>query len=292
MSDPRLPTLDQVCANAVRLPSAPALLPRLATVLQQENSTADDVREVIELDSALAASTLRLANSAYFGGRAVDTLDLAIIRLGQKEIYRLAALALVNRWETGFAEALGREPGDFCRHALCTALGAEVLAEKTGRVEPQVAYTAGLVADLGKLALLHSCAPFYPAVRACCEQQHCSWEKAEKSVLGYDHTEAGTRLLKQWRFPAVFVQAAEFQLRPAAAPADARPLIAHVQGGKYVATSMGPGVAEEEFLTTIDGDFLREWDITSERLEEAMPEVLERAARRLGDRLTHGAVNL
>ena len=55
MSDPRLPTLDQVCANAVRLPSAPALLPRLATVLQQENSTADDVREVIELDSALAA---------------------------------------------------------------------------------------------------------------------------------------------------------------------------------------------------------------------------------------------
>ena len=292
MPDLRPPSLDEVCADAVRLPCAPAMLPRLAEVLQKEESTAGDIQAIIELDSALAASTLRLANSAYFGGRAVDTLEQAVIRLGLKEVYRLAALALVNRWEAGHSLALRCEPGDFCRHALCTALAAEVLAEKTGQIEPQVAYTAGLISDLGKLALAQSCTSFYPAVRACCETTACTWEQAEKTVLGFNHAQVGGRLLRQWRFPEIFSQAAEFQFDPAAAPVAARPLLAHLHAGKYVATTMGPGVAEEGFLFTIHGAFLAEYGLTPGLVETAMPEVLERAARRLGKKLTHGAVNL
>ena len=66
---------------------------------------------------------MRLANSVYFTGSGkVDTVSDAVIRLGQHELYRLAALALVGRWE---AVSERGEPGDFCRHALCTALAAE-----------------------------------------------------------------------------------------------------------------------------------------------------------------------
>src|SRR5262245_6763190 len=119
------PTLAEVCTQALRLPCSPTLLPRLIAALQKEDSTASEIEALIRLASALAVATLRLANSAALsGGREVDSLEQAIIRLGQKEIFRLAALALVNRWESTHGEALGWEPGDFCRRALCTALAA------------------------------------------------------------------------------------------------------------------------------------------------------------------------
>jgi HD-like signal output (HDOD) protein len=292
MSLPPPPNLAEVCAKAERLPCAPNLLPKLVAVLQKEESSAEDIEAIIKLDSALAAATLRFANSAFFGGSPVDSISDAVMRLGLKEIYRLAALALVNRWEPTHGATLGWEPGDFCRYSLCTALGAEVLAERTEQIEPQMAYTAGLVHGIGKLALAHICTPYYPQVRATCAEKHCTWEEAERAVLGYHHAEVGARLLRAWRYPEPLALAAEFQINPAEGPADALALLAHLHAAKYLAISLGPGATEDGFLTTIHGDFLRESGFTPELLEEAMPLLLERAHARLGDKLTHGAVNV
>lgn len=288
---PPPPLLDDLCARALKLPSGPALLPRLIAALQDAESTAHEIERIISLDSALAAATLRLANSAAFAaGEPVADLDEAILRLGQREIYRLAALALVSRWETVHHANLRWAPGDYSRHALCTALAAEVLAEATERIDPATAYTAGLIGDIGKLALAFLCAPFYPAISECCAVAPCTWEQAEKSVLGYHHAEVGARLLRAWRFPAPFVLAVEHQLDPAAAPEAVRPLLAHLHAAKYLAVTLGPGVTEDGFLFSLQGNFLGEWGFTRELLEEALVEVRARAVERLGDKLALGLV--
>jgi len=286
------PSLDTVCARAVCLPCAPTLLPRLVAALQNEQGTAQEVESIIMLDAALAAATLRLANSAFFSAVAVDTVEDAIIRLGEREIYRLAALALVSRWDGGQMNALRWGPGDFARHALCRALAAEVLAELTGRLEPQSAYTAGLVCGLGKLALAHSGAAFYDAVRAHCERTNCTWDEAERSVFGYSHAEVGAKLLRTWHFPELFAVAAEFQMKPEEAPAEARSLLAHLNAARYLAASLGPGVGEDSYRGAVNGAFLEEMGFTSAILEAALPVVLERASARLGDSLTNGSVTL
>jgi HD-like signal output (HDOD) protein len=290
MSLPPPPTLDQVCEKALRLPCAPSLLPQLAAALQSDDSSAQEIERLISLDSSLAGATLRLANSAALGRGRVETLEEAVFRLGAREIYRLAALVLVCRWESGSTQLLRWAPGDFSRHALCTAIAAEVLAGMTGRIDPQLAYTAGLVCDLGKLALAHCCADYYPAVRACCAATHCTWEQGERSVLGYHHADAGARLLRTWKFPRLFALAAEHQLQPDSAPGEVQSLLAHLAAAKYLATAMGPAGLEEGFLAVVPGAFLTEWGFTSALLEEAMPVVLERASARLGESLTQGAV--
>lgn len=292
MSSPLPPSLDKVCEAALKLPCAPSLLPRLGQALQSDSSSSQDIERLISLDPSLAASTLRLANSAALGRGSVTTVEEAVFRLGAKEIYRLAALALVGRWEGGIKTGLRWSPGDFSRHALCTAIAAEVLAGITERIDPQLAYTAGLVSDMGKLALAHSCHDFYPAVRVCVEQTKCTWEQAERTVLGYHHADAGMRLLKAWNFPALFISAVEHQFAPMSAPAEALPLLAHLHAAKYLATAMGPGVMEEGFLTAIHGNFLTEWGFTTEILDSAMPIVLEKAASRLGEKLSTGAIAL
>jgi HD-like signal output (HDOD) protein len=282
------PTIEQVFERALRLPCSPAILPRLTAVLMDPDSSAEDIADVIKVDTALAASTLRLANSAYFSsGGPAETISQAVVRLGQRELYRLAALALVSRWEASSSRG---EPGDFCRHALCTALAAEVLAETSERVDPQTAYTAGLVCDFGKLAIAHACVAFFPAIRTHCATRGGTWSQAEREVLGYTHAEVGARLLKAWCFPEVLTIATEFCERPADAPENALALLAHLHAAKYVATSFGPGVSEDGFLFELNTPFLVEWGFTPELLQETMSIVHDRAKQRLQDKLTHGVV--
>jgi HD-like signal output (HDOD) protein len=285
------PSFEQVCSKALRLPCSPLLLPRLITVLAKEDSTADDLDAIIRIDPALASSTLRLANSAYFApATPVDSLSEAIFRLGQSETYRLAALSLTGRWMSIDIDGYRWEPGDFCRNSLCRAIAAQHLAERTGRVDPNVAYTAGLVSTVGKLAIAYACSDCFAEIRALQIAQNCTWLEAEHAILGYDFAEAGARLLQQWRFPQPLVDAAQFQFNPAQAPEETRPLLATLHAAQYLATAMGAGVSEEGFLFEINGAFLTEYGFTSTMLDEALPVVLERAFAVLNDRLNTGEV--
>ncbi len=288
------PALEEVCEQALRLPCAPSLLPRLITALQDNASGAGDIEAIIRLDPALSAATLRVANSAFFAtGEPVASVAEAVIRLGMREIFRLSALALINRWETGSGRGAYRgDAGDFCRHALCTALAAEALAEATERVDPQSAYTAGLVCDMGKLAVAHACGPLFPAIRLEQARMGGAWTRAEREVLGYDHTQVGAKLLETWNFPPALVTAARFSHQPLLAPEAARPLLAHLHAAKYLAICFGPGVAEDGFHFELNEPFLLEWGFTPEFLQEMLPVVLERATARLRDKLTVGAVAL
>jgi HD-like signal output (HDOD) protein len=287
------PSFDQVCAKALRLPCSPLLLPRLISVLAKEDSTADELESIIRIDPALASSTLRLANSAFFAAASpVDSLSEAIFRLGQRETYRLAALSLAGRWMSVEVDGYRWEPGDFCRHSLCRAIAAQHLAERTGRADPSVAYTAGLVSTVGKLAIAYTCGDCFAHIRAHQKAQNCTWLQAEHAVLGYDYAETGARLLQQWRFPPLLVAAAQFQFNPAQAPEDMRPMLATLHAAQYLATAMGAGVSEEGFLFEINGDFLIENGFTSTLLDEALPVVLERAFTVLNDQLNTGAVKL
>ena len=287
------PPFDEVCAKALQLPCSPALLPRLSAVLNHEDSTATDLEEIIRLDPPLASSTLRIGNSAFFAGSVpVETISEAILRLGHREIYRLAALSLAGRWMNVSVEGYHWEAGDFCRHALCRAIAAEHLAERTKLADPGLAYTAGLTCTAGKLAIAFACGEWFARIRQRQQTDGGTWVEAERAVLGYDYAQAGARLLTVWRFPASLVAAAEFQLQPAEGPEAARPLLAVLHAAQYLATAMGAGVTEDGFLYEIDGEFLTGFGFTADVLTQALPVVLERALAILQDRLLVGRVKL
>ncbi|MGH7995923.1 MAG: HDOD domain-containing protein [Opitutaceae bacterium] len=291
------PTLEQICERAKALPCSPAVLPQLLAAIGSEESTAGEIERIVLLDSALAAATLRLANSAYVSaGEPIGSVEQAILMLGHREIYRIASLTAVSRWEERHHRSLPWEPGDYTRHSLCTALAAEAFAERSdrvgsppgGRLEPSASYTVGLVCDVGKLVLAYFCAPFYPRISALAAQASLAWEDAEKQVLGYHHSEVGARLLSLWRFPEPYAQAVAWQHSPEKAPAGAIGLVAQLHAARYVAVCLGPGVTEEGFLYGLRGALLTEWGYTAEIIEQVMVEVRDRAVKRLGDRLSVG----
>ena len=287
------PTFADVCARALRLPCSPALLPRLVSVLEDENASIDDLEGVIRVDPALASSTLRLANSAFFNGGSgeVENLSEALMRLGQKEVYRLAALSLASRWMNTKADGYRWEAGDFCRLSLVAAVAAEYLAEKTGLVDPKTAYTAGLIHEIGKLAVAYACCDFFPQIRQYQSANACTWLEAEKHTLGYNHAEVGAELLRQWKFPPQLVAVGTYNPPHVGDPAEYMPLILHVHAAKYLAVTIGAGVAEDGFLFELNAPLLIEWGFTPELLEAAIPDVLDRAGKLLQERLTHGSLS-
>jgi HD-like signal output (HDOD) protein len=288
-----IPTLAEVCAQALGLPAAPVLMPRILHVLANEDSSVGEFEAVVKLDTALAASTLRLANSAYFsaGHSRVDTLEEAIQRLGQREIYRLAALALTGRWMNTPVDGYGWEASDFCRFSLVTAVAAEYLAEQGSLVEPQAAYTAGLVYEVGKLALAYSCSSHFGEIRRRQKEQGITWNAAERAVLGYTHADVSATLLTRWNFPENLVAAARYNPPSAAAPVHVLPLVMHVHAAKFLATSMGPGAGEDGFLFELNAPLLNEWGFTGDVLAAALPDVYDRASRLMQEKLSYGTLS-
>lgn len=287
-----IPSLDAVCERALRLPCSPTLLPRLVSVLEDVNASSQDIETIIRMDTALAGSTLRLANSAFFsgGGQKIDSLSEAIMRLGSREIFRLAALSLAGRWMAQPVEGFKWEPGDFTRRSLVSAVAAEFLAQQSGKADPAVAYTAALIHEIGKLAIAYSCSEFLPTVRAKCEAESLPWNKAEKIVLGYDYTQVGADLLRRWNFPPTLVGVAETQPPNADMPEDVLALAVHVHAGKFLSAALGAGAAEDGFLFEFNSDLLVSWGFTPEVLESALPDVLDRATKILGEKLLRGAL--
>ena len=100
---------------------------------------------------------------------------------------RPVAVATVDAAVMRRAVIFGAGPGGL--------MAAEVLAEQTALVDADLAYTAGLVSEVGRLALVLSCGSFLPMIRTHCQLRRSTWKEAEKSVLGFDHAEVSGRLL-------------------------------------------------------------------------------------------------
>ena len=285
-----MPNLDDVCAKALSLPCSPALLPRLITLLAQPHSDIEDLAKLIQLDPVLASSTVRLANSVFFGGETVaETVGQAVMRLGVKELYRLTTLSMSSRWMAIDVVGYRWEAGDFCRASLIKALAAEALAQRTGRVDPALAYTCGLVHEIGKLAVAFSCAESFAGVRARCTEG-MTWLEAESAELGFNHAAVSARLLAEWRFPEACVVVAANNPPTLAIPAEYRALAAHVHAADHLAAALGAGQGEDAFLFKLDLGLLTEQGITAEVIEVTLPTVLERATRVLSDKLNGGKI--
>ncbi len=285
-------TIDEVCQKALRLPCSPVLLPRIIVVIEKEDVSIGELEKVIRLDPVLTSSTLRLANSAYFaaGSNRVDSLEEALQRLGLKEIFRLAALSLAGRWMTLDTDGYHWEAGDFCRLALVTAVAAECLAERVDGVDARTAYTAGLVHEVGKLAVAYSCGEYFTRIRAHQQANRCVWLAAEKAILGFNHAEVGSSLLRKWNFPERLVAVASFNPPTPSAPAEMMPMLVNVHAAKYLAASLGAGVAEDGFLFELHSGLLIEWGYSAAVLESALPDVLARSSRLLRENLLHGVL--
>ena len=152
----------------------------------------EELVRVVEREPALAAVVLRAANEGLRAEEATMSLYVACARLGAdtlRDIIRRRSASVRRSYE---AEMLRG-------HSRRCAAAAMLLAERTGALDPDEAYTAGLLHDLGE-ALLRSLFPE--------EAENITWLghpfTAEKEVaaFGVDHAQVGQWILDACHVPA------------------------------------------------------------------------------------------
>ena len=197
--------IEDVVKQVRDLPSLPAVVTELLTSMQNEDVDVQSLCRKITLDQALTAKTLRLANSSFYGmASKVTTIQQAMSILGFRSVRTLLTACSV----TGAfpVNSGGFDFQSFWRHSVATAVAAQKLAPLL-RVNPDAAFTAGLLHDIGVLVLATRFKEQYDATLAYRREHDCYMVSAEQAVLGLDHTAVGSALIAHWRFPPEMQQA-------------------------------------------------------------------------------------
>jgi HD-like signal output (HDOD) protein len=192
-------------SETVNLPVFPGAAVELQQLLADENTSIDQIAQVIGKDQALATKVLRLANSALFAGPTqVRTIKDALMRLGLNHIVNLIICTGQQNLYKSRIPLLDRHLQVSWKHALCTAIGSRWLVQELGYRELRdEAFLAGLLHDIGKLVLVKVF-----EVMMSRNDDLVLPDVLISKVFFLLHTEQGHRLMKEWRIPEIYCSVA------------------------------------------------------------------------------------
>jgi HD-like signal output (HDOD) protein len=185
------------------IPAFPTVALRVLDVVSQDEPDFDLlVREIVS-DATISAQVLRLANSSLFGfAKSIGTVKQAVIVLGAKQVQSLVMSVATATYSRA---ALRTEALQRCwQHTIATAVLCREIAEAAGTLQPEQAYSLGLLHDIGRLGLLVAWPHEYDLMLQKADRDAISLLELEKRLFTMDHCEVGRLLVEQWKLPHEF----------------------------------------------------------------------------------------
>ncbi|HEY4013997.1 MAG TPA: diguanylate cyclase [Polyangiaceae bacterium] len=198
-----VPKLEKLLKSSPNLPSLPGVAVELLKECRRPEVDIDRVCDLLARDPALSAKVVGVANSpAYRRGSPVTTVKRASLALGTSAVTALAlSFSLVSqRASRGSFDFAG-----YWRRGLLNAVAARCLAQQV-RIDPEEAFLAGLLQDIGILALNAAVSGYDDIVREA-KQDHLRLERLEREQVGAGHPEVGAWLATGWGLPEALVRA-------------------------------------------------------------------------------------
>jgi putative nucleotidyltransferase with HDIG domain len=161
-------------------------------------------------DPVLAARLLRWCNSPLFNDAAAyESLSHAIAAIDPRQLSRLAVLAFVRSLFPA-GQLIDGVPRDrLWGHSIAVAAVSSMISQTCGRGDPSLVFVAGALHDIGLCANQRLAAESHAAVVA--EVDHLSpAHEVELDLWGWDHTQLGEAILRQWGLPEGVVGAARY----------------------------------------------------------------------------------
>jgi len=213
------------------LPAMPLVAQRVLAVAADPNSSVNDLKRAAESDQAIVAKVLRIANSSLYGlSRRVHSLDRAIVAVGFGTVKRLAVAMSMH----GTYDVMGDQENCLWQHAVGGSIASFFLANRLKTEEPEAAFTAGLLHDMGKAILINRDGEAYSRVTDLISTG-VQQSEAELSVFDVTHSLIGARALKQWSFPESVTEAVRLHHAPGrwAPEGDGPPVLAVALGDMF-----------------------------------------------------------
>jgi putative nucleotidyltransferase with HDIG domain len=270
-------TAQELVVQVKNLPPISYAALKLVNLLDQPAVSNDDVVQVLKYDNVLTAKLLRACNSPYFGLEdSVSSVDQAVFLLGHQQILHIVLTLAFGSAMVIPLPGYAVEANELWRHSLVTATAAETVVSQITElnVEPAVAFTVGLLHDMGKLVMGQVLTPELQAdIRRRVEQEHLSRSEAEKAVLGTDHSEVGACLLQEWRLPEEIVEAVANHHHPVLEPRPRLSVVTHL--ANCIAHLAGSAPGWDGYAVRVDDRVATTFEITGDKLENIVIAVRE-----------------
>lgn len=256
--------------------SVPMLSASASRLLQLTSNPDHDLMDIVDLvktDANLTARVLKVVNSAAFGlMNEITSINRAISYLGERLIVSIAIDDCVGKLFE--KELVGYEAasGALWKHDLRTAIAArEVVIQSSANISPDLAFTAGLLHDIGKSLIsdyLLGTAP--EAIELISSHDSQDYLDAEAKLVGIDHTIAGFELAMAWQLPTELAEVILHHHQPAEASPEFRPLVYAVHLGDNIAMLGGFGTGADSLQYHLDSRYTEYLNLTSKTLDSIM----------------------
>lgn len=263
-------TAAELAASVSQLPSLEPVIARLLASFEDGEVDNNVLANEISQDQALVARVLRLANSSFYGLQSqVSSIREAVMVLGFRNV-RAAVVAIavtrcfVDRHVPGFNAM------EFWKHSTAVGIAAREIARRCRR-PADVAFTAGIVHDIGVLVLMSVAPDEMACVLEYGRQHGCMVRDAERAVLGTDHPTIGACLAKRWNLPAVLAEAIALHHSPEDATADSIANLVHL--ADITVRALGVSGDESVVVPPLSDTVLHRLAIDSNDLKEIMTAV-------------------
>jgi len=200
------------------LPTLPSIVSEINTVINDPMSTPKDIEDLMLNDQSLTTKVLKLINSAYYsipGG--IDDLGRAIGYLGYDAIYQLVLATSVFQ-SLKIDGDISFDINEFWKHSIGVAIAAEAIAKQVQYKNPQELFTAGLIHDIGKIAILKVEPELLMDTSMYARKNNLNMREAEEALNTYKHNIVGHIMAEKWKITGVFASVIKYHhtLNPAA----------------------------------------------------------------------------
>ncbi|GAB6153291.1 HDOD domain-containing protein [Desulfosporosinus burensis] len=267
--------LEHILKRVQALPPLPTSALRVIALTKNPDTSVKDLETVIGRDPALTAGMLRQANSAYYGyARRISSLQEAIVMLGFQVTQGLAMASAVAPLLKTDLLGYGIEQEGLWKHSLLTAMTAKRLCQHRKLPFGDVAFTAGLLHDIGKLVISIYVQEVGPYLLEKVKEAKFTYVELEEKVIGFNHATVGGFLAKTWFLPQDLVSAISSHHAPSQAQSHVElASVVHVANG--LASLLGIGGGVDSFLNPIQQDALDGLALKENDLERLMADLGE-----------------
>ena len=193
------PDLNQLQNSISKVHSIPQIVFKILRMVRENSYSFQDIAEEVKQDQVISAKLLKLINSAFFNRRIeANSIDRVLILLGERQMLQVVMSAAFEGFFKGNNKGYSQCKGGLYNHALGTALISEKLAKMTQCVSTDIAYTAGLLHDIGKVVLDQHMGKAYPFFYRKTQIDNENLVITEKETFGITHDDVGAMLAEQW----------------------------------------------------------------------------------------------
>ncbi len=208
-----------ITARIESFPALPATVTKVLAVSANPDSSANDLMQAILPDQTMCATILKVANSAFFGmPREVSTIERAVVVLGYEEIRNIVIGKAVFSSFPKMNKEDRHTVALFWEHTFTCGLAAKIIGEHV-HLSPSELFVAGLIHDIGRLAMFITFPDLYPVLRELTSPSHFTDIAEEQNNFSVSHDYVGLLLANKWLLPDKLVAAIGYHHRPQEAPA-------------------------------------------------------------------------